>query len=201
MQIDILIIILKIIAIIIAITIHEFTKSLVAYKLGDVSVKNDGRLSLNPLAHFEPLGFLLFLITGYGWGKPLDVSALYYKNRKKGILLTYTIPIVVSFVFGILFIFIFLLNATLHYNYFLNILLQFLFMYNLQIAIFNLIPIYPLCGEKILMTLLPSNKAFEYSKYQKALQIIVIILLLGGFLTRFLDNIISTILTLILFTI
>jgi hypothetical protein len=72
-----------------AITLHEYVKAWVSNKLGDPLPKARGRLTLNPLNHFEPLGFICMVLTGYGWGKPVSTAAIYYKDRKKGTMLTY----------------------------------------------------------------------------------------------------------------
>lgn len=74
--------------IIVATTVHEFTRAAVSTALGDTLLWNRGRSTLNPVKHFEPIGFLLlFYSGGFGWGKPVDTSALYYKNRKRDTLL------------------------------------------------------------------------------------------------------------------
>ena len=88
-----LFILFALIAIIIATTVHEFTRALTSTILGDTLPKQKGRLTLNPIKHFEPIGFILMLATGgFGWGKPVDTTSLYYKNRKRDTLLTAIMP-------------------------------------------------------------------------------------------------------------
>ncbi|MFH1671122.1 MAG: site-2 protease family protein, partial [Patescibacteria group bacterium] len=72
-----------IIAILIAISVHEWGHGFVAYKLGDPTAQMDGRLSLNPLAHLDPIGTLMFLIIGFGWAKPVPIDPRYFKNHKR----------------------------------------------------------------------------------------------------------------------
>lgn len=181
---------LSVISIIFVIYIHELSKAYASYKLGDVSIKNTGNLTLNPLKYIDPLGFLVFLFTGYGWSNPVETSSLYYKNRKHGTLITYGLPILINFILGIVFIIIFSFTNKLIFNY--------LGTYCIHMAVFNLIPVYPLCGQKILLTILSSDKAFFYSKIEKFIQIIVVIFLLSGHLVTILNFLVKIIINLIL---
>ena len=88
-------------AIFVSITICEFTKAFVSTKLGDNIPRQEGRLTLNPFKHFEAIGFILFLLCGFGWGKPVRTSGVYYKNRKLGTVITYTAPILANIVFSL----------------------------------------------------------------------------------------------------
>ena len=81
-MINLLAILLGIPAIMVATTIHEFTRAAVSTALGDKIPKEEGRLTLNPIKHFEPIGLIIMLACGFGWGKPVNTSSLYYKNRK-----------------------------------------------------------------------------------------------------------------------
>lgn len=168
-------------AAIIAIFIHEFTKALTSYLLGDKSVKNNGQLTLNPFKYFEPIGFLLMLFFGYGWGKPVETNSLYYKNKSKGTLITYTMPIIANFIFAIIF-----------YN--LRFLWSGFFIIaqlNLSLAIFNFIPMYPLCGEKILKYFLKPNDAMKYMQFENIIRILVVLLIAMGPLKMILDVIVN----------
>lgn len=174
---------------IIAVFIHEFTKALTAYLLGDKSVKNSGQLTLNPLKYIEPIGLIFIIVWGYGWGNPREINTSYFKDRKKGTLITYTMPILANFLFAIIF-----------YN------LQFLWLgfyvfgnLSLGLAIFNLIPIYPLCGEKILKYFLNPNSAMKYMQFEPTIRIIVILLIVMGPLQYLLGTVIGIVQTLINF--
>ena len=83
-------------AIMIATTIHEFTRAAVSSSLGDKLPREQGRLTINPLKHFEPIGMILMLACGFGWGLPVNTSALYYKDRKKGVLITAVAPTIAN---------------------------------------------------------------------------------------------------------
>ncbi|MBR1442216.1 MAG: site-2 protease family protein [Firmicutes bacterium] len=196
----IIVYLIEAIAIIFATTVHEFTKALVSYRLGDELPKKDGKITLNPIKHFEPVGFLLMLFLGYGWGAPVRTSALYYKDRKKGTIITYTVPIIVNLLFGVIFfaaskfrVFI-SLEAFDPSGYVWFILWQFS-VFNLKLAVFNLIPVYPLCANKILGVLLDSNKSIVYSQYEKIFQLVMIMLLIFPILRTALDYIVTFIMT------
>ncbi|MBR1735803.1 MAG: site-2 protease family protein [Firmicutes bacterium] len=185
------------IAILFATTVHEFTKALVSYKLGDDLPKKDGKITLNPIKHFEPVGFLLMLFLGYGWGQPVRTSSLYYKNRKKDTIITYTIPIIVSFVLGVIFFTAASVVSVSNNENFLwiRVLIIQLSIVNIRLAVFNLIPVYPLCANKILSVVLDSNKSIVYSQYEKIFQLIMIMLLIFPILRTALDYIVSLIMT------
>lgn len=168
------------VAVIITIFIHEFTKALTSYILGDKEIKNTKQLSLNPFKYFEPIGFLFMLVFGYGWGNPVNINSTYYKNRNKGIIITYTMPIIAHIIFAIIFF-----NLQFIWSGFL-ILAHF----NLSLAIFNLIPVYPLCGEKILKHSLAPNIVMKYTQFENLIRILVFLLIAMGPLKSILDKIV-----------
>lgn len=183
------------VAIIIVTTIHEFTKALISYKLGDEIPKKEKRITLNPIKHFEPVGFLLMLFLGYGWGKPVRTSSLYYKDRKKGTIITYTLPIIVNFILGaVLYFFARVITLIDTSGYGMLILLETAIA-SIKLAIFNFIPVYPLCASKILSILLDSNKSIVYNQYEKIFQLVMIILLIFPILRSALDYVVSFILS------
>jgi len=100
--------ILAIPGILFAITIHEYFKALLSHRLGDPHPKLKGRLHLNPKRHFEPIGFLLMLLFGYGWGLPVKTTNTYYKDRKIGTLTTYVAPCLINLLFASVFFMILL---------------------------------------------------------------------------------------------
>lgn len=197
MNFDILIMyLLSVPAIFIAITIHEFTKGAVSTALGDMAPKNDRRLTLNPFNHFEPIGFIFLMFFGFGWGKPVRTSGVYYKNRRMDTVITYTAPILANIVFSFIFA---LLNAVIVISIGNNRDLMivrtyaqtfcfYLIQYNLSLALFNFIPVAPLCGNRIMTALMSPNNALKATHYEKILQIILVMLLLF-------DNIIGKILS------
>ena len=101
-----LVILLGIPGILVATTVHEFVRALASTVLGDNYPKSQGQVTLNPVKHFEPIGFLMMLYSGgFGWGKPVETSALYYKNRKRDTLLVAILPTVVNLILGLVFLF------------------------------------------------------------------------------------------------
>lgn len=185
---------------IIVMTLMGFSKAYTSYKLGDIAIKNMGKVTLNPKKHFEILGFIVFVFFGYGWTAPVDTSSLYYKNRKKGNILVCVIPLIFSIIcafFSYFIYYILLKNIGFSQSSFLISFFNTLCLFFINFAIFNLIPIYPLFGQKLFQTLLPANKALKLSQYEKIIQVTVIFLLLSGLLQKVLDFICVIILTII----
>lgn len=147
-------------AIVIAITIHEFSHAAMAYALGDPTAKNMGRLTLNPLAHMDIWGTLLLLFAGFGWGKPVPFNPYNLKSHRMGsALVAMAGPlsnIVMVVIFSLVLRFLYPVLGLSESNY----LFQFLFVLitlNAVLAIFNLIPVPPLDGSKLLFAFLPPS--------------------------------------------
>ncbi|WMI81667.1 site-2 protease family protein [Anaerotignum sp. MB30-C6] len=179
---------------IVATTIHEFTRAAVSSALGDNLPKSKGRLTLNPAKHFEPIGFLLlFYSGGFGWGKPVETSGLYYKNRKRDTLLVATLPSLVNLFLGMIF-----LSLYTHLpmgNIYTSVILNYLCYYNVGLAVYNILPVAPMDCVKVLSVTLPANRYFQYLQYEKIIQFLFLLLLflglLGGIfggITNFLIN-------------
>jgi len=175
----------------VAITIHEFTKALVSTALNDKKPREKGRLTLNPLNHFEFFGFFAMWYTGLGWGKPVETSNINYKDRRIGTLLTYATPIVVNVLAGFLFALAARAASYSQINYetlvYVFSLLRITAFYNVTLAIFNLIPVYPLSGAKLLGVFLSPNASFAMARYEKVFQIILLVLVFMGILNRAID--------------
>lgn len=168
--------------IIFATTIHEFTRAAVSTALGDTLPQNKGRLTLNPMKHFEPIGFLImFYSGGFGWGRPVETSALYYKNRKRDTLLVAVLPSVVNMFFGIIFLGIY--SKVALGNTYLYMIFNYLCYYNVGLAIYNILPVSPMDCVKVLSVTLPANKYFQYLQYEKMVQMLFLFLLFFGLIT------------------
>lgn len=147
-----------ILAVIYALTIHEFSHAWAATALGDNTAKFSGRLTLNPLAHMEVWGTVMLVIAGFGWGKPVPVNLYNLKWRRWGSAAVSLAGPLSNFVSVFIFIIIFSAIApSLGPSNLLVIFLSFLIFINLILGIFNLIPIPPLDGSKILFAILPDR--------------------------------------------
>lgn len=185
-----LLLLLSIPGIIAATTLHEFTRAALSTALGDNYPKSQGRLSLNPVKHFEPIGFLMmFYSGGFGWSKPVETSALYYKNRKRDTLLVAVLPSVINLVLGIIFLgFYSAVERT--GNVYVTTLLYYLCYYNVGLAVYNVLPVAPMDCVKVLAVLMPANQYFKYMQNEKLIQMIFLFLLFFGLITGFMDTLI-----------
>ncbi|MCL1996263.1 MAG: site-2 protease family protein [Defluviitaleaceae bacterium] len=161
------------------VTAKEFTKALVSTKLGDTRPKRDKRLTLNPLKHIEIVGMIFIVLLGFGWGKPLETSSLHYKNRKRDILITHIVPSVVIVVLGMAAFFV--LNNILpavQTPIQLHLFLGRIGILGVSLALFNMIPIHPMDGAKILSMFLRPNQVVRMAGMDKAMLFILIVILL-----------------------
>lgn len=151
-------------AILFAISIHEFGHAFVAHLNGDDTAKNMGRMTINPLSHIDIFGMLMMFIARFGWAKPVPVNPYNYKNKKIG-------NITVSLA-GIFFNLIFAVIFAVSYKFLelnsLRMVCESLIIYNIGFAAFNLLPIPPLDGWSFISTFLPesvNDRVYEYSRY------------------------------------
>ncbi len=171
-----------------AIIIHEYSHGWVAYKLGDPTAKYAGRLTLNPLAHIDPIGTLILPITlrlmgspiVFGWAKPVPVNFRNLKNPKRDMIWVGLAGPAANFIFAI----ILSLVLKIKVHFLIYQILELGILINLVLAIFNLIPIPPLDGSRILIGLLPHEYALRYSKIEPYGFLIVIFLLSTGLFNK-----------------
>ena len=156
-------IIATLLAVLLAITFHETAHGFVAYKLGDPTAKNQGRLTLNPLAHLDPVGALMMFIAGFGWAKPVPVNPFFFNgDRTKGMMLVSVAGPVTNLLLSFIAYFIYAAGGGFVTVPFLNVFLTQMIVLNIYLAIFNLIPVPPLDGSKILAGFLPRAAAYKY---------------------------------------
>lgn len=164
-------------AIMLATTIHEFTRAAVSTALGDKIPKEEGRLTINPLNHFEPIGMLIMLVNGFGWGRPVNTSSLYYKDRKKGVLITAISPTVANLVFAVIAAF---LVSIFQDNYLLRVFLVQFSHFNFCLVVYNLLPVSPMDCVKVLSVTIPANSYFKLIQYEKVIQMVFLFVLFLG---------------------
>lgn len=169
-------------AALLAIMCHEIAHGFVSYLLGDPTAKQMGRLTLNPLKHIDPIGALSLILFRVGWAKPVMIDPRYYKNPKWGTALVSLAGPLTNFVLAIISAFLyFVIYKFINIQLILNIFLPF-FLYsailNIGLGLFNLIPIPPLDGSKIIGAILPNQAYYQYMKYQRYGTIFMLILIL-----------------------
>lgn len=178
-----------------ALTLHELAHGLIAYRLGDPTAKNAGRLTLNPLKHLDPLGTLAFFIIKFGWAKPVPVNPGYFRHPKKDMLwVALAGPVTnlgLAVISAIIAKILWLVAASLPYSTAAEaILVPFNAMLiasvwiNLVLCIFNFLPIPPLDGSRILTGLLPDSMARSYLQLERYGFVIIMLLAFSGILSK-----------------
>lgn len=189
--------------ILLALSVHEMSHGYMAYKLGDPTANSLGRLTLNPVKHIDIIGFVCMLFFGFGWAKPVPINTRYFKKPRRDIILTSLAGpvsnIFLAAIFALLMkLFYFLLdfavipNETVWYMAALfNNFLYYGILLNLSLAIFNLLPIPPLDGSRLVTTLLPYNVSVRIMRYEQIIQIVLMLALFVGILDPVLDFLIG----------
>lgn len=171
MRFDIL---LNIPGLLVAIIVHEYSHGFMAYLLGDNTAKESGRLTFNPAKHLDPIGFVFLLLFRFGWAKPVPINPNNFKKRKRDTILVSLAGPFSNFLLALIIGFIISLGI-IRNNIVLNILIIMLW-YNIMLGVFNLLPFPPLDGSKILASLLPNKFEYAFYRYERHLQLILILL-------------------------
>ena len=169
-----------------SLSVHEFSHGFAAYAVGDKTAKYSGRLSLNPFAHLDPFGAICLFLFGFGWAKPVPVNPWNFKNKKGGMILTALAGPFSNFLLAFIAMVIYTLLGGLRFSsasfgftlasVFYE-LAYYMIMINLGLGLFNLIPIPPLDGSKVLTAILPERTYFKLMDYERYGFIILIILI------------------------
>lgn len=176
--------------ILISLSVHESAHGYIAYKMGDMTAYNLGRVTLNPLKHLDPIGAICMLVFGYGWAKPVPINSRNFKNPKKGMAFTAIAGPISNFllgIFGALAYSLIVFFCFIHSNRLpssettveiINIFATFFYLWsymNFVLAIFNLIPIPPFDGSRFFSLFLPQKWYFAIMRYERYILPIVLI--------------------------
>lgn len=156
----------------ICITLHELSHGYVAYRLGDPTAKNAGRLTLNPIRHIDPMGLLMMLVFRFGWAKPVPVNMYYFRRPRRDMALTALAGPGANLLIGIVFLFLYgLLYTPLYLNggrfAWLLETLQITAYLSFSLMVFNILPISPLDGSKVLYSFLPDRVYETLLRYER----------------------------------
>lgn len=187
----------------IAMTVHEWAHAKVADNLGDYTPRMQGRLTLNPISHIDPIGLIMLFFAQIGWAKPVPINPNNFSNYRNGMMqVSLAGPLsnlIVALVATVLFALTFKYNMSTHW---LTAILQLIIIYNVNFAIFNLVPIPPLDGSKVLLSLLPGEMAYKYetsiiARYSFILLILLVFTGILGFIIRPISGLIISFLNII----
>ncbi len=182
---------LSIPGVLVAITFHEFAHGFVAYKLGDNTAKDEGRLSLNPLDHLDPIGTLMLVFAGFGWGKPVHVNPRNYTRKismEKGEAIVSSAGPIMNILLAIIFTLIYFAVKKYASVAFLSstvggiilLLIVSIISTNIGLGVFNLIPLPPLDGSKIIMPFLPYKAKEFFVNNEQIFSLIFVVLWVTG---------------------
>jgi len=187
----------------IALPFHEWAHAYVAYRLGDPTAKDAGRLTLNPVRHLDPLGTLMMLVASVGWAKPVPVNSGYFRDRRKGMILVALAGPFSNLLLAFLFTLIWGLMVKLlvigvipvesetavTIVTWLQVFFRFCVLVNISLAVFNMIPVPPLDGSRLISAFVPEESYYRFARYEQYIGIAFLALVV--FLPDALDSVIS----------
>ena len=173
----------RVLAALTVIPFHEAGHALAAWLLGDPTAKREGRLSLNPFRHFDLMGTLCMVLAGVGWAKPVSTDPRNFKNPKAGMALTALAgPVLLAYLAMVVWKLLYYWAPVTVGTVFAARFLQYLVMMDVSLAVFNLIPVPPLDGSRVLLAVLPQRIYFGIMKYERVILIVMLAVVWSGFL-------------------
>ena len=185
--------------------LHEFAHALVAVKLGDDTPRLRGRLTINPMAHLDKRGALMIFLFGFGYAKPVEVRMRHFKNPKRDMALVALAGPVSNLLQSLILLFIY--NALYHFGssggnemmIYMGMFFYFAALININLAVFNLLPVPPLDGSRLATALLPAKYYYKIMQYERYIMIGLFVLLFTGVLSTPLSLLSSAVLSLLNF--
>ncbi|HCX72171.1 MAG TPA: site-2 protease family protein [Candidatus Cloacimonas sp.] len=176
----------------ITLTVHEYSHGLVAYWLGDDTAKRAGRLTLNPISHIDPVGLIMLFIVHIGWAKPVPINPYNFRDQKRDMALSAAAGPISNFIMAILLAVLFRffnnMNPTWQYSSSIGSILMFMLFYavmiNLALGLFNLIPVPPLDGSKIIGGFMSDELYYKYTAQERRGAQILIIIFVVSFIFK-----------------
>ena len=182
----------RLMVIFMVIPLHEFAHAWSANKMGDPTPKYQNRLNLNPFRHIDPIGGLMIFLCGFGWGRPVQVNPNNFKKPRKGMALSAAAGPIANLIAAYLgmvlykmLLYAFLKNQT-EGLFWVTLLFEYFVTINIGLAVFNLIPIPPLDGSKIMMAFMSDRTIFKFYQYQMYFTIGLFVLIMMGGMSRIL---------------
>ena len=172
-------------AIVLCLSIHEAAHGGAAYLLGDRTAHDSGRLTLSPLAHIDPVGFICLLLFGFGWARPVRVNISNFKNRRTGMAVTALAGPAANFVTAFIAYCLYFVVWIYGNSVFMQVLGEFLAIVasmSVGLGVFNLIPVHPLDGSRVLDAYLPFSWSLKLQRYQPVIILLFIFALWRGWL-------------------